>query len=76
MTLSCSNNCLNNEVEPKACDTAQSSWESPILNGEQPEAVEDSEFALNEPGCVTRAHPTTRSGLSKLTLFVLASAHT
>ena len=35
-------------------------WEStPILNGEQPEAVEDSEVALNDPGCVTTAHPTT-----------------
>ena len=60
MTLSCSNNCLKSEVEPKACDAAQRSWEStPILNGEQPEAVEDSEVALNDPGCVAGAHPTT-----------------
>ena len=45
MTLSCSNNCLNKEVEPKACDATQSSWESTsILNGEQPEAGEDSDF--------------------------------
>ena len=30
----------------------------PILNGEQPEDVEDSEVALNDPGCIARAHPT------------------
>ena len=50
----------HNEVEPKACDAAQRSWESaPILSGEQPVAVEDSEIALNDPRCVGRAHPTT-----------------
>ena len=31
----------------------------PILNGEQPEVVEDSQVAMNDPGCVARAHPTT-----------------
>ena len=47
----------HNEVEPKACDAAQRSWESmPILKGEQPEAVEDSEVARNVPGCIARAH--------------------
>ena len=41
-----------NEVEPIACDAAQRSWEStPILYGEQPEAVEDSVVALN---CLVR----------------------
>ena len=50
----------HNEVEPKACDAAQRSLESThILNGEQPEAVEDSEVALNDPVSVARAHPTT-----------------
>ena len=29
-----------------------------VNNGEQTEAVENSEVALNDPGCVTRAHPT------------------
>ena len=49
----------NNEVELKARNVAHHSWESePILNGEQPEADEDSEVALNDPGCITRAHPT------------------
>ena len=53
MTFSCSNNCLISELEPKACDAAQGSWESTaILNGDQPEAVEDCEAALNDPGCV------------------------
>ena len=43
----------------KARNIAQYSWESrPILNGEQPEAVEDSEAALNDPRCIARAHPT------------------
>ena len=43
-----------------ACDAAQRSWESmPILNGDQPEAVEGSKVALKDPGCVARAHPTT-----------------
>ena len=28
----------------------------PNLNGEQPEAVEDSEVALNVAGCIARAH--------------------
>ena len=27
-------------------------------NGEQPKAVKDTEVALNDPGCVTKAHPT------------------
>ena len=49
----------HNKVELKARDVAQHTWESrPILNEEQPEAVEDSEVALNCPGCVARAHPT------------------
>ena len=26
----------------------------PILNGEQPEAVEDYKVAMNDPGCVAR----------------------
>ena len=30
-----------------------------MLNGEQPEAVEESEFVLNDPRCVARAHQTT-----------------
>ena len=49
-----------NEVKLKACNVAHHSWESePILNGEQPEAVEDSEVALNDPVCITSlAHPT------------------
>ena len=43
----------------KARNIAQHSWKStPILNGELPEAVEDSEVALNDPGCIARAHPT------------------
>ena len=43
----------------KAGYVAQRSWESrPILNGELPEAVEDYEVALNDPGCIARAHPT------------------
>ena len=49
----------HNEVKLKALNVAQHSWESrPILNGEQPEAVEDSKIALNDPGCIVRAHPT------------------
>ena len=49
----------HNEVESKARNVAHHSWESQsILNGEQPEAVEDSEVALNDPGCIARAHPT------------------
>ena len=47
------------EVELKARNVVQRYCEStPILNGEQPEAVKDSEVALTDPGCVTRAHPT------------------
>ena len=43
----------------KARNAAQHTWESePILNGEQPEAVEDLEVVLNDPGCIARAHPT------------------
>ena len=47
-----------------------------ILNGEQPEAVLDSEVALNDPGCVARAHPSAAQSLAKLTRFILASAST
>ena len=55
----------HSDVELKAHNVAQRSWESaPILNGEQPKAVKDSEVALNDPECVTRAHPTT--ALSKV----------
>ena len=44
----------------KACEAAQRSFESrPILNGEQPEAVEDFKVALNNPKCVGRANTTT-----------------
>ena len=47
-------------VESKACNVAQrQSLESmPILNRKQPDAVKDSKVALNDPGCVARAHPT------------------
>ena len=49
----------HNEVELKARNVANHSWENePILNGEQPEAVEDSEIALNDAVCIARAHPT------------------
>ena len=49
----------HNEVESKARNVVQYSWESaPILNEEQPEAVEDSDVALNDPRCITRAYPT------------------
>ena len=30
-----------------------------ILNGEQPKTIKYSEVALNDRGCVSRAHPTT-----------------
>ena len=41
----------------QACDAAQRSWESTlILNGDQPEAVEEPEVALNDPGFIARAH--------------------
>ena len=44
----------------KARNVTQHSWESePILNGEQPEAIENSEVALNDHGCTANAHPTT-----------------
>ena len=46
-----------------------------ILNGEQPEAVEDSEVALKDTGWIVRAHPEMKSMLTKLTRFVLASTH-
>ena len=50
----------HSDVELKAHNVAKRSWESaPILNGEQPKAVKDFEVALNDPECVTRAHPTT-----------------
>ena len=49
----------HNEVELKARNVAHHSWESePIRNGDQPEAVEHSEVALKDPGCITIAHPT------------------
>ena len=49
----------HNVVEWKTPIVAQHSWEyRPILNGEQPEAVEDSEVALNDQGCIARTHPT------------------
>ena len=49
----------HNEVELEARNVAHHSWESEhILNGEQPEAVEDSKVVLNNPGCIARAHPT------------------
>ena len=64
-------------MQPNARDTAQRSWEStPILNGEQPEAVKDSENALNDPGCIQQLLYLIEIGLTKLTRFVLASAHT
>ena len=44
------------ELKARTCNIAQHSWVSaPILNGEQPEAVE---VALNDPGCIARAHTT------------------
>ena len=49
----------HNEVELKARNVAHHSWESEhILNGGQPEAVEDSKVVLNDPGCIARTHPT------------------
>ena len=49
----------HNEVELKACNVEHHSWESEhILNGEQPEAVEDCKVALNDPRCIARTHPT------------------
>ena len=60
----------HNEVKLKARNVAQHSWEPrPILNGEQPEAVEDSEIALNDPGCIVRAHPTAALSDSDLGLL-------
>ena len=60
----------HNEVELKARNVAQHSWESrPIHNGEQPVAVEDSEIALNDPGCIARAHPTAALSDSDLGLL-------
>ena len=60
----------HNVVELKTRNVAQHSWESmPILNGEQPEAIKDSEVALNDPGCIARAHPT--AALSDLDLCLL-----
>ena len=60
----------HNVVELKARNVAQHSWESmPILNGEQPEAVKDSEVALNDPGCIARAHPTAALSDSDLCLL-------
>ena len=49
---------------------------APILNGEQPEAIQDSEIALNDPGCVARAHHSATLSLTKLTRFILASVST
>ena len=58
------------EVEFKARNVAQHSWESrPILNGEQSEAVEDSGIALNELGCIARAHHTAAVSDSDLGLL-------
>ena len=49
----------HNEVELKARNVAHHFWESEhILNGEQPEAVDDSEVALHDPGCIARTQPT------------------
>ena len=54
----------------KACKVVQHSWESqPVLNGEQPEAVEDSDVALDDPGCIARAHPTAALSDSDLGLL-------
>ena len=40
-------------------NVAQRSWETaPILSGKQPEDVEDSKVAMNNPGCVARAQST------------------
>ena len=67
----------HNEVELTARNVAQHSWESRlILNGEQPEAFEDSEVALNDPGCIARAHPTAALSDSDPEQIVLASTHT
>ena len=56
----------HNEVELKVRNVAHHSWESEhILNGEQPEAVEDSEVALHDPGYIARTHPQS-SALSDL----------
>ena len=61
----------HNEVELKARNVAQHSWESrPILNGEQPAAIEDSEVAVNDPGFyIARAHPTAALSDSDLGLL-------
>ena len=49
----------HDEVESYARNAAQRSSESTsILNGEQPETIEYSGVALNDPRCVARAHPT------------------
>ena len=49
----------DNQVELKAGNVSQYSRKSrPILNEEQPEAVENSEIALKDPDCIARAHPT------------------
>ena len=72
----------HNEVKLKARNVPQHSWESrPILNGEQPEAVEDSKIGMNDHECIVRAHPTAAlsdsdPGLTKLSPFVSASRHT
>ena len=59
MIAYCSNNCIITSSNRNACNVAQRSWESaPILDGEQPEDVEDSEVALDDPRCVAQAHHT------------------
>ena len=63
MGIYCSNIKLHqNEVESYVRNVAQplqrSCESAPILNGEQPDTIEDSEVALNDPGCVARAHHT------------------
>ena len=59
MTLSCSNNCIITRSNWKHLTLYNILKESaPILNGEQPEPVEDSEVSLNDSGCIQRAHLT------------------
>ena len=56
MALYCSNNCI---IMRSNRYVAQRSREfAPIVKGDQPETIEDSQLALNNPGCVARAHPT------------------
>ena len=65
MIISFSNILHHNKVELKASNVEQRSMETaPILNREQPEAVQDSEIALNDPGCIAKANPSCSIGLS------------